>query len=189
MSLNSLFIVPCDPHAAPDLDPVRRLLDDLQVTAGQTGPGVFNAGPAFSRHVVYAGCAPHLVFEPPADGSAHYCHVALHGPFPTPRLVTGPNTVRPRCPACRARFDAWRDALEAWRDTGAPAVCPRCGEAFPATALDWRQHAVAGRVLLEMRNVFPGEAAPSDRLLGGLHDATGLRWCHGWAAAQVAEPA
>ena len=119
--------------------------------------------------------------EAPADGSRRFCHVALHGPFETPRLVTGPNTVKPRCPHCRARFDDWRERLDDWR-SGKTATCTRCGETWPAYALDWREHAIGGRVLVELRNVFPGEATPSDLLLRRLGEATGMPWRYAWAA-------
>jgi hypothetical protein len=47
--------------------------------------------------------------------------------------------------------------------------------------LDWRQHALCGRLLIELRNVFPGEAAPSDTLLRELRLATGSDWRFAWA--------
>ena len=107
--------------------------------------------------------------------------MALHGPFELPRLVTGPNTVKPRCPGCRGRFDDWRDRLPGWQ-SGEPAICTGCGGSWPAWALDWREHAIGGRVLVELRNVFPGEAIPSDLLLRRLKEATAIRWRYAWAA-------
>ena len=180
--LTSLYLAPVDSNAAPDTRAIRRLLFDLDIIADALGPSTFRAGDGFSRHVIYAGCAPYLVMEPPGDGSLAFCHVALHGPFRRPRLVTGPNTVKPRCPACRTRFDDWRTRLSAWRSGSAPATCPGCGRDFTPDQLDWRGHAVSGRVLVELRNVYPGEASPSDLLLRRLHSATGQDWRYAWAA-------
>jgi hypothetical protein len=176
----SLYLAPRAPLSAPELSLVRQVLRDLEVIGRALQQGVYSAGDGFSRHVVYAGCSPHLVLEPPADGGLAFCHVALHGPYPAPRLVTGPNTVKPRCPACRTRFADWQVRLADWR-AGEPALCAGCGRAWAAHELDWRGQAVSGRVLLELRNVFPGEATPSDRLLHALEGATGEGWGYAWA--------
>ena len=37
-------------------------------------------------------------------------------------------------------------------------------------------------MLVELRNVFPAEAAPSDLLMQQLREATGSAWRYAWAA-------
>jgi hypothetical protein len=179
-TLTSLFLAASDPLACPDRVAVEQVLRELALIGRGLAPGRYAAGEGFARHVVFAGCSPHLVMEPPPNGSRQFCHVALHGPFDTPRLVTGPNTVKPRCPGCRARFADWREQLATWRLGGA-ARCERCGENWPAHALDWRQHAISARLLVELRNVFPGEASPGDLLMQRLAEATGQPWRYAWA--------
>jgi hypothetical protein len=181
MSTTSLFLVPDDPGLAPELRCIEAVLQDLHVIAAPLAPRRFAAGEGFPRHVIFAGCSPHLVMQPADDGDLAFCHVALHGPFAAPRLVTGPNTVKPRCPHCRRRFDDWRNRLPTWNGPAATAVCDGCGTVQAPVRLDWRQHAVGGRVLIELRNVFPAEAMPSDTLLQRLHAATGTGWQYGWA--------
>jgi len=178
---SSLYLAPVDAACAPKVDDVVAVLRRLGVIADELGPGLYAAGDGFSRHVVYAGCSPYLVMEPPEKGSLQFCHVALHGPYAEPRLVTGANTVKPRCPACRARFEDWREHLRAWQ-AGGTADCGNCGSRWHPYQLDWRNHAISGRVLVELRNVFPGEASPSDVLLHGLADAAGIDWHYAWAA-------
>lgn len=178
----SLYLAPVEPDSAPDIPTIRRLLSDLDIIAEELGPSTFRAGDSFSRHVIYAGCAPYLLMEPPQDGSLNFCHVALHGPFTQARLVTGFNTVKPRCPACRARFEDWRSQLADWQRDNATTACTGCGQSFPPSRLDWRGHAISGRVLVELRNVFPGEASPSDLLMQRLAQETGTDWQHAWAA-------
>ena len=180
-NLTSLYLAPADVEASPAREPVIRVLRDLDIIGEAIAPDTFNAANGFSRHVVYAGCSPYLVMQPPADGSRQFCHVAVHGPFARPRLVTGPNTVKPRCPACRARFDDWRAALPGWQRGDTRAECPGCGRSWPAYQLDWRGHAIAARMLIELRNVFPAEANPSDLLLHSLQEATGTDWHYAWA--------
>jgi hypothetical protein len=183
--LTSLYIAPLNPEAAPDMHHVRRVLSDLGVIGEPFDHATFLAGAGFSRHVVYAGCSPYLVLQPPRDGSLAFCHVALHGPFGRPHLVTGPNTVKPRCPVCRARIDDWRAQLARWQGGQSLAVCGSCGSTAPPGRLDWRGHAISGRVLIELRNVFPGEASPSDRLMHTLREHTGEDWRYAWAASLI----
>jgi len=184
MKLTSLFLAPADEYATPDIAALVALLGELDIIADPLGPSTYYAGEGFARHVVFAGCSPHLVMQPAADGNPAFCHVAVHGPYPSPYLVTGPNTVKPRCPQCRSRFADWREQLSAW-GTGDPAVCGHCGHTGPASGLDWRQHAVGARVLLEMRNVFPGEASPSDRLMQRLAETFGQSWRYAWAGMLI----
>lgn len=181
----SLFLAPAYADAAPDSASVIAVLAELGVIA-EPLPGTstgrrFAAGPGFARHVVFAGCSPYLVTTPPAEGSLEFSHVAVHGPWARPRLCTGPNTVKPRCPACRARFGDWRERLAQWQSADDSAACPACGAVVPVHRLDWRGHAVSARLLVEFTRVFAGEAAPDDRLLAGLRQGTGLDWTYGWA--------
>ena len=178
----SLYLCPNDPYSVPDIQGVRRTLADLDIIADDLGPGTFSAGEGFSRHVIFAGCSPYLVMRPPQDGSLNFCHVAVHGPYARPRLVTGPNTVKPRCPACRARFEDWREHLQAWQRGTEQANCRHCGHQCLPGALDWRNHAISARLLVELRNVYPGEATPSDQLMHALKTMTGEGWRHAWAA-------
>ena len=188
-TLTSLFLAPVDVQAATPRDRLIAVLRELDIIGDALGRDTFSAAGGFSRHVVYAGCSPYLVMQPPADGSRQFCHVAVHGPFGRPRLVTGPNTVKPRCPACRARIDDWRALLPDWLTGDSQATCPGCAKNWPPYMLDWRDHAIAGRSLIELRNVFPGEASPSDVLLHALQQATGVGWRYAWAGYLDSTPA
>lgn len=158
-------------------------IDTLQIKARELKAAprlqVFQAGEGFARHVVFAGCSPHLRFEPEEPDDLHFCHVALHGPFDEARVLTGENTVKPRCPHCRQRLADWRERLGA-----AATPCPGCGKSLEAVELDWRQHAAVGRCFVELRNVFPGEASPSDQLMNAMQKASGFAWRYAWSALQ-----
>jgi len=180
--LTSLYLAPTSPDSAPDKHAVQQVLSDLDIIADPLGPAIYTAGVGFSRHVIYAGCSPFLVMQPPEDGSRQFCHVVMHGTFAQPKLVTGPNTVKPRCPACRERFADWRERLAEWQAGSEPAHCDSCGKVSLPADLDWRGHAISGRVLIELRNVFPGEASPSDLLMQRLETGTGEEWRYAWAA-------
>ena len=182
MSLTSLYVSPLDPYLAPDRARVRAVLSDLAVIAQALDEGRFAAGEGFRRHVIFAGCSPHLAMAPPTEGSRQFCHVAIHGPLATPRLVTGPNTVKPRCPQCHERLADWSEQRDRWAATGQSFRCRSCGASEQPCAFDWRKQAACARFLVELRNVFPGEAAPSDRLLETLHEATSHPWHYAWAS-------
>lgn len=181
MSLTSLYLAPIAARSAPQREAIERVLSQLEIVGARISHSTFLAGTAFARHVIYAGCSPHLIMQPPADGSLQFCHVVVHGPFSQPRLITGPNTVKPRCPACRARFDDWKRNLEKWTVANATVPCGQCGAINSVADLDWRQHAIVARVLVELRNVFPGEASPGDALMTRLEQATGEPWRYAWA--------
>ncbi len=182
----SLYIVPEDPFSIPPVPAdVEQVLRDLAIIGDALDNNSWQAADGFARHVVFAGCSPYLVFDPPGDGSLHFCHLAIHGPYPKPVLVTGQNHHKPRCPLCRNRFSDWNTLLADWLRSG-EVHCPKCSSRSSVYELDWRQHAVAGRYLIELRNVFPGEAAPSDRLLLELEHASGLKWTFGWGKYHTA---
>jgi hypothetical protein len=185
MPLNSLYLGPADPDTAPPTGPVVDVLRDLAVIGEPLGDSTYLAGPGFTRHIVFAGCSPHLVLTPPQDGGLAFSHVALHGPFDSSRLVTGALSVKPRCPHCRTRIADWRERIAEPTSLG-EWHCPGCGRPVQPCALDWRQHALCGRLLIELRNVFPGEAAPSDTLLRELRLATGSDWRFAWAGCLAA---
>lgn len=177
----SLYLIPQSLSASPQVDSCLQVLRELQIIAAPIDTGddwqSFWAGEDFARHVVFAGCSPYLRLQPEHPQDRQFCHVAVHGPFPTPLLVTGSHAGKPRCPACRTRLTDWQE-----RAANPKAMpCSSCGEPLSACQLDWRQGAACGRVLIELRNVFHGEATPSDQLISSLRKATGLDWHYAWA--------
>jgi hypothetical protein len=181
----SLLLFPADPAATP---PAGAGVIDVLAGLGLIGEplettGVFRAGPGFLHHLTFLGCAPYLVLEPPPDGGAGFSHAVVAGPFATPRLLVGANTAAPRCPACRARFADWRAAVAGWcaAPLAVSVVCPACEATHAPAALDWRESAAAGRLFVEIRNVFPGEAVPGEELLGALERlGPGGAWHYAW---------
>lgn len=178
----SLLLFPADPAAdPPPAGALSAMLAALGLTGARCGTEGFLPGPEFARHVVFAGCSPHLVLEPPADSGA-FSQVHVHGPYAAARLLAGDNVTAPRCPACRVRIEGWGERLAGWRaDPASPVDCPGCGRVHPASRLDWRGNASAGRVFVEIGNVFPGEAVPGEALL----DALGALGCGPWRYAWV----
>lgn len=184
----SLYLSPPDPwQAPPERDAVLAVLRAQQLIGEPHDAHSWLAGERLLRHVTFAGCSPYLEFTPPADGGRNFCHVSLLGPFDAPRLYTGPNTLKPRCPACKTRVADWQPLADSYRAApAAPWVCPSCDASQPIDALRWRQHAAFGRLFVEIRSVFPAEGVPGDELLSALGATTGGQdWQFAWAASSA----
>lgn len=177
MELHSLYLAPTAHEALPMLGAVTDTLRELHVIGPAFGPQAYRTAEAFGRHVVFAGCSVNLVTEPLPDGRPAFSHVVLHGPMDHARLVTSIGFAKPRCPRCRRRIDE----VGTQSNADSASTCPACQQVSMACELDWRQYGLCGRLLVEIVNVFPGEATPSDTLIQALHDATAMTWRYAWA--------
>lgn len=126
---------------------------------------LFRAGARFAELVTFLGCSPYLRFEPDGGGGEAFCHVGLRGPYVAPRLIFGRNTRPPRCPGCHNQIVEWRAGL-----SDETLHCHLCGGVFPLASIAWRRNAGFGRLFIELFNVFPGEAVPSEELMRGLRE-------------------
>jgi len=140
-------------------------------------PGIparaFSAGEDFLCLITFAGCAVQVDLD--AGTGRPFCHVRIVGPSPRPLALLGGNTRPPRCPTCRAPQRDWRQRLGAADLT---LVCPACATHRPAWAWDWKESGGFARLSLWIEEVFPGEAAPTDALLGLLSDLSHMPWRH-----------
>ncbi len=153
------------------------------IGAPWTGGGAhrFLIGDHFLQLVTFMGCAPAIALEPPADGGA-FCHVGLRL-LAAPRLFADRAQFNPRCPACGRRSPAWREALPAWvEDPALPQACPLCGEASAAGDLDFRQGAALAATFIEIHDIHPREALPTEALFAALEAATDMAWSHAYLA-------
>lgn len=181
----SLYLFPIDARTpAPPTALVRQALHDLALIGEPLNQAAFAVGPQFTRHIVFAGCSPQLVYTASRPDDLNFCHLAILGPYKKVRLITGPLTRRPRCPKCGERAAAWQELESAWQagGEGARAACTACGRESLILAWRWQRQAVFGRLLLAVRGVFPSEAVPSEALLDALSRTTGRAWDYGWAA-------
>jgi len=183
----SLYLHPKDPwQTPPPTEAVLAVLRELAMLGEPHSDASWLAGDGLLRQITFAGCSPYLEFTPPAGGGSNFCHLSLLGPYAVPRMFTGPGTVNPRCPACKTRVADWRPLTTAYAAApGADWSCPACGATQRIDVLRWRHHAAFGRLLVEIRSVFPAEGMPSDELLMALEQATGMSWTHAWAASSA----
>lgn len=173
----SLLLTPDNPNSDfDDIDGVKLALTEAQlIQAGESNS--FLCGEKFSQLITFMGCSPHLVFEPPEDGGDKYCHVILHQ-HDTIQLLTGQQTAPPRCPSCRHRISDWKQYQQQWHEHTSSETwsCPACGSVSYPWQLDWRQSGGAGKIVIEIKNIFPGEAVPVDQLLAQLKNISKEKW-------------
>jgi hypothetical protein len=174
----SLFLTTENPKDDfDDLGSLSALLYELKLI-GEKTLDYYLCGDKFPQLITFMGCAPHLVFSPPEDGSSSFCHIKLLK-FDQPKLFTGQQTAPPRCPACRYRISEWKKELNldtSDEDSTDKWECPKCHQQSALTDLDWRQSGGAGKILIEIKNIFPGEAVPVDKLLASLRDLSESTW-------------
>jgi len=180
-SLPSLLLYPADSQY--QIDSSTSLVRSLQA-AGLIGepladlPGErYQAGPAFLQHISFLGCSPAVEFEPEQPGSEQFCHVGIEYSDQL-QFHGGPNQVQVHCRECRSRETQWQDIISGWRDDRENHVytCPECGAETHAIELNWRKTGAFARVFIELFNIYPHEAVPTDGILQLLRKETGVEW-------------
>ncbi|WP_456379896.1 hypothetical protein [Thiolapillus sp.] len=179
---SSLYLFPLPVLGEPPAVPlIASLLQDCGFMGGRLDGQHYLTGPDFFRYITFAGCSPRLQLETPAGGGWDFCHISLHEDHCPPSLQVAALRGRPRCPACRSNVFGWKEQLTGWReDASRPWRCENCQTLLPAAELDWRQYGFAARCSVEIHQVYPGEAVPTDGLMSLLKEGTGRDWRHAW---------
>jgi hypothetical protein len=174
-----LVLTPADPLQAVEQTSIVATLGGLGLLGAQRGDSVVNAfaaGPALGELIGFTGCAVQFGGEASSAGPVGP-RVRIPPPSAAPRLLWGRNTRPPRCPDCGASLRAWRerlpvavrkDATPASCDAGLALHCDACATTAPALRWRWGRHGGAGRSLILVEEVFPGEAAPLPTLVKAL---------------------
>lgn len=172
MSHGSLIFTP-GPGEPPPLPPLIERLRGIGFLGAPLEQGGFLVGERFMQLVSFMGCSPFLQLEPPADGSDRFCRILFDGPLPRPRVHPDRSGRPPRCPHCRGAVSEWRERFKGEGEI----ACRHCGGVQTLDSLDWGRYAGAGRLFMEVREIYPGDGTPSDTLLACLQDAgTGWHW-------------
>lgn len=183
----SLYLFPADAFANPPATlMVLGVLKENKLLGRSLGKQRYLVGDGFFSHISFAGCSPSMKLDPPRDDNGDFTHISLAGPFTRPRLVATKHHSRPRCPHCGQRVGEWKSLITNWQEDPAAAyLCTKCSHTSTAAALDWRRYAACGRLLVEIHQVFPGEAVPSDGLMAVLEKVTGIDWLFAWADSNL----
>jgi hypothetical protein len=183
-----LVLAPTDPLQAVDQATIARNLEAIGLIGAAlpvtpAGELRFRIGPAFGSLIAFTGCAVSFGDADAAD--SHGPRIGLPPTTAAPRLFVGRNTRPPRCPACRAPLRDWLGPMRGASSTTEPIGsleatarlrCPGCGTEACAFQWDFGRHGGAGRSVVLIEEVFPGEAAPLPGLLRALERSTGCAW-------------
>lgn len=183
-----LVLVPTDPLQAADQATIAKNLEAIGLIGAAlpttaAGELRFRIGPAFGSLIAFTGCAVSFGDADAADSPGP--RIAFPPPSAAPRLFVGRNTRPPRCPACRAPLRDWLGPFRAAASRADPTesleaaaslLCPGCGTEACAYQWDFGRHGGAGRSVVLIDEVFPGEAAPLPGLLRALERSTGCAW-------------
>ena len=180
-----LILAPRDAEVCPDRDRLVRILSEAGFIAERIPDRdwAYLVGPEFSALLAFVGCAVAIESDPRTGGP--FCHVVVPPASVNPRWCHGRNTRAPRCPGCRARLSDWPLRVEQFEESASmpgadrqeTAVdCPTCGEARPIRSWDWKRQGGFARLLIQVEEIFPGEAVPTEGFLRLLERATGCAW-------------
>ncbi len=177
----SLILHPVDPFYAPATpEVIVRLLREVGLIgdAWQAGPAQrYLIGEHFLQLITFMGCAPAIELAPPAGADTGFCHVSLDPLYDSPQFRADKQAVHPRCPACRARLGDWPERVQAWQtDSGAADACGACGQTLQLPQIDWRHSAGCARLFVNIHDIYPREALPTEALFNALHKASGQSW-------------
>lgn len=180
-----LILAPRDAEVCPDRDRLVGMLSEAGFLADRIPERAcaYRVGPEFSVLIAFLGCAVAIASDPRSGGP--FCHVVVPPVSAYPRWCRGRNTRAPRCPGCRARLSDWPLRVDQFEQSArtsgsdrqdSAVICPHCGESSQMWSWDWKQQGGFARLLVQVEEIFPGEAVPTDRLLGLLERASGCAW-------------
>lgn len=134
------------------------------------------AGADFLSLVIFLGCSPQVEFRPIDAGQAaagRFCHVHYQWQEAGPVFRSSAGRLQPRCSVCRGPLEVGQELVRDWPSGRVVTVCcAGCGRTLQAPELDWRQCAGFGRWFLEIWNIHPHEAVPTEALITRLEQVT-----------------
>lgn len=135
-------------------------------------------GSAFIKLLSFLGCSPNICLTP--EEGDNYCHV-IFKPWQSESHCLGHTaTAVPRCPQCKTKIPAWKKIAH-WQNGATIYTCPHCHTATTLQKLQWKQECAYGCMAVEIINIHPFEAVPSENLLSVLQEATGVEWNYCYA--------
>jgi len=160
----------------------------------------YSLGDNFMQHVIFLGCSPAIELEVPdliegaiADATVDaseqdklsftFIRLRSHTGFSAAAVVPyyGERIELiqkiPRCHACRRQIKAGIEQLyAALRANPQRIQCHACQHTGETSELDWRKQTGWGNLFIEILNVYPSEAVPTDGLLQTLAEVTKSNW-------------
>ena len=133
----------------------------------------FLTGERFLQLVSFVGCSTNVCLTPKPGNDRNFCSIAITGPLQQPTLIWDSNCRPPRCPDCKTPITNWQQHIELDK-----LKCSKCSKELQLGEISWGRQAGYGRIFIEISNIFPGEARPTQILLEDLTRTTGTDWSY-----------
>jgi hypothetical protein len=174
-----LVLYPCVPDFTQlESGAIINALKNGGLISGATHHDAYLTGDAFIELFSFLGCAPNICLTP-ADGD-NFCHVIIRSAPGNIHCLGHTATAIPRCPHCKHKMIHWQQT-ENWQLGETVCTCSHCNTATAMQNLDWKQECAYGRMAVDIINIHPFEAVPSDNLLHILQAATNVEWRYCYA--------
>lgn len=179
MSQHKLMLYPALPNRSqPETGSIIIALKNCGLISGETLREKYLSGKAFIELLSFLGCSPNICLTPQDDDN--YCHIIIKPPQAIIHCLGYTATAVPRCPKCKNKISNWRQT-ENWQRGETACTCHHCNTTTAMQSLIWKQECAYGCMAIEIINIHPFEAVPSENLLRVLHDATGVEWDYSYA--------
>lgn len=146
---------------------------------GESMQEQYFVGPAFVDLLSFLGCSPQIRLTP--NEGDNYCHIIIRPPQPDIHCLGYTATAAPRCPQCKNKITQWQQ-IKAWHLGATPCVCQHCNTTTAMQNLKWKHECGYGCMAIDIINIHPFEAVPSDNFLHVLQTATGVEWDYFYAS-------
>ena len=138
----------------------------------------YYVGDNFLKLITFLGCSPYIQIEPEEGASDSFCCIVLSDLSNEICFRFLARDVTARCPKCRKNLDSWQNWLNQWKESSGSFVveCEHCSSRLSLFDLNWRHSAAFARCFIDIWNIYPQEAIPTEELLQKLSEATGEDW-------------
>lgn len=183
MEIPQLVFHARDPHWQPQqLQPFVAYLQERQFLGMSIAAGPaqrYLAGESFLQNISFMGCSPAIEFAPPDTNPASvekFTHIRFSEIYPDIHFCYDLRQSKPRCLQCRARLDNWYSQFAHGISAQQTLRCSRCDNQAQLMQLPWRRTAGFGRFFIQILNIYPQEAVPTDAFLAQLSRYTATQW-------------
>ncbi len=178
------------------LEKLRTRLRDMEIIQQPVNnqQHCYAVGDGFMQQIIFMGCSPAIELQIPdvmEAGKVNFTFVRLSqhagedGQYAVPYYGKRYDHIQqvPRCPACRRPVKADISQLHSsLRSDPDRITCHACQHSSDVADLDWRKQTGWGNVFIEILNVYPHEAVPTDGLLQALSETTTSNWKYFYTA-------
>jgi hypothetical protein len=160
--------VPDESHLLEELRNAEFISDEYQ--------SGYLCGAEYLNYMTYLGCSPHIIFHP--DDNGPLTLIKTHTSSLRPVCMGHTRNIKPKCPSCKKMISDWK--IKNWEQPDTQIICPDCESHHSMSDLKWRNECVYTSFAIEITQVHPHEAVPSEKLMNLLEALTNFNWDFGY---------